>query len=253
MGSVFKILLALLFVMVFCHCKASNIEAISKILKQKDYNKLNTYLSSLSEDCSVSRLIEREVMPDCWEVKIQYQEFYPGDEPGVTTVNSYYIEILTEKGQIVYCCFSDHKYLNAPETILNYKVDKEYKKLSEAHQDAYGAELNFSHLFVNNDSIVYGSHCGWAGINPGYRSKLDDAVKLMDTALLNAWLSSTITELQVYAVDGFYQLKQKGYVPDDKTLERIALVKSKKGTINQCSGCIYMNREISEATADFKF
>jgi hypothetical protein len=78
--------------------------------------------------------------------------------------------------------------------------------------------------------------------------KLIECVETNDIAMLNEWLRSPVAEIQVYAIDGFSQLRKQGYKLSEEQRRLIKFIKKKKGNINTCSGCLFSSKTISSVT-----
>lgn len=100
---------------------------------------------------------------------------------------------------------------------------------------------------------VYGNRCGFTGEKTPYRIKLNQIVKARDYVELNKWLVSSRPELQAYAVEGLYLLKESGLKLSEKQMSLIRALKKDFSQINVCSGCIFSNDWLVSALAKFTF
>lgn len=252
-----KALVSLLCIVLFLNVKAGDIDDIKNVLKKKNYSSLKNQLGKISKNKNRNSYfpIDRELVSGFLETKIKYEESYPDkDNPSVSTVVTYYLHILRNNDKIFYYKLIDYRHSNAPKNVLYYKDKTVYNSLEKLFKTTFQSTIDSNHLFTaDSQDITYGSHCGIVGRDPEYRVKLDKAVLAKDTSLLKKWLSSTYVELQVYGVDGFYQLKQKGLAPSPKVLKMIEAIKHKKDEIITCSGCMYFDQEIVDVTQNFKF
>ncbi len=135
-------------------------------------------------------------------------------------------------------------------TIDTYENDTLFKKLETTFFQSFGSQLKRKGLFI--DSIVYGSRCGYVGIDPIEKMHLDHFVKRKDKTSLLKWLQSTNVETQLYAVEGFYKLKKAGYQIKESELQYIRNVLKKKGTVRTCTGCLYGKNEIQQIAKNFE-
>jgi hypothetical protein len=174
------------------------------------------------------------------------------------TVYTYRVALITDGKTILYYNFSERKnkqidgdWVPYLTTIKEYSSTRKMLELKADFKKVYSTDFNEDELFA--EGIVYGEGCGFVGQDPEERIKLNNFVTNIDTANLISWLCSTNTEKQVYAVDGFYQLKKKGLKLTDYEIRLLNYIKKKKGDIQTCSGCIYSNETITEMTKDFVF
>jgi len=141
------------------------------------------------------------------------------------------------------CIYSQRK-------LLSFCNKKLYWLLKQQFEHEFYAPLNESELFA--DCIVYGDNCGMAPIDPPERIKIDSFVNTHSSDSLLDWLQSTNTEMQMYAVDGLLQLKQKGIALNYLERKLIRKILSKKGTVYTCFGCIYNSEKIVRIKESFK-
>jgi hypothetical protein len=135
------------------------------------------------------------------------------------------------------------------DTIYNYCDNILLQKLKSSYTRKYSTELNEEDLL--NFSLIYGDACGYAGKPPAGKMFIDSLVKINDKKSLLKWLISINAEKQIYALEGYNQLKQKGTILEKNELEYIKLILLKKGTINVCDGCDIGRKEIGEVVTKF--
>ncbi len=138
-----------------------------------------------------------------------------------------------------------------PKQIMKYSNKQLLDALFADYQKTYNTNLNIDTLF--NWGMEYGHGCGLAGIELEYAKKLKAILKSNSMAELDIWLRSPILEIQIYALNGFNQLKQKGYALTPDELRLINIIKSKKGTITTCQGCIVSKTNVEDVIKNFKF
>lgn len=136
--------------------------------------------------------------------------------------------------------------------IIDTSKDKiAYTNFKKEFKTIFLAEVNEKELFITD--FVYGTNYGITGMAPRGRISINKLIDEKDKSGILAWLKSTITEKQIYAIDAFYQLKSCGMKLTSKELKMIEFVSNKKGNIKTCSGCTFYDREIKEVTQQFKF
>ncbi len=154
----------------------------------------------------------------------------------------YYIRIIKFKDTIIYCNASSFKNFSVinykySDTILMNIFQSEYFKV-------YRKLIEIKDLF--SEKVIYGNLCGLNGNKLEFRKALDKIIKRKKIKELENWLTSPIAEIQIYAVDGFYQLEKLGYVISPRNLELINQVLSKSGEIQYCSGCFVWYKDIKD-------
>ena len=202
----------------------SNVDSIVKQLI--DTNRIPRYY--------VKHYIKRQIIDSFYEVTFNLVN-YKTDE-------DYDVSIVCENNQLVY-----YK-LDYDDSFIDHDS---WIRLREIYNKKYNRVIYLNNLFL--DDVIYGRACDVAGSLPVYRQKLDYLILNKNIRELDNWLSSPITELQVYAIDGFYQLYKSGYKLTPKEMELINLVKAKKGEIRICIGCDHTSFSISIITKEFDF
>ncbi|KOY87054.1 hypothetical protein AD998_13690 [bacterium 336/3] len=231
-----------------------NIDKVKGILANKSFTKLDTYLINFcakNPNAQYSQEINRQIISSYYEIIVFFKESVPTEIERISKVYPYKIYMLVKDDKIIYFKIENHqkpKNIKIEEIFSNKATIQTFEK---AYLLTYNRKVTINDFFKTN--IVYGYSCGYAGTKTEYGIKQSKLIELKNTEELEQWLASPIPEIQVYAVAGFYKLKQQGYQPTPKQLSLIKLIKSKKGTINTCHGCIYMREEIQFATQDFEF
>lgn len=176
----------------------------------------------------------------------------------ISNVYTYRVTLITTDTKIVCYEFSEKKYKKIGDELIEYydpitKYTDEilYDSLKKSFKDVFKADFNENELFLTD--IVYGEDCGIFGSNPKAREKVNTWVVFNNKEELLNWLKSTNTEKQIYAVDGLFQLRQKGTTFTEEELKIINSILNKKGTIQTCSGCLYFLQEIVFYTNKFVF
>ena len=137
------------------------------------------------------------------------------------------------------------------DTLDSYKDTAEFHKFDQSFKTILKAAIKEKDLFDNE--LIYGYGCGFAGSPPYGYVKMSSYVEANDKAALVKWLQSASSQKQVYAVWGIYLLCKKGEKITPDEWKMIEYVKSKKGTIRTCSGCVHSWEKISEVTKEFTF
>lgn len=187
---------------------------------------------------------------------------------GITEHNGYaeehilVLNTITHNKQLVFVELSeqqskkvDGKWEKYYAPLHRYKNDSLFALLGSHFSAAFEAPLDTNQLFYgpHTHRYTYGRHCGYAGVSPHWRTVTDSLVEHKNRAELFKLLQSTVTELQVYGVDGFHQLKELGFPPTDAELRLIKNILTKKGKISTCSGCTYWTRSLNDIFKGFRF
>ena len=230
-------------------CFGQKIDSVKALLNKKSFHALDSYLKridSTNRRISYYQEVNRQIINSYTEIVIEFEESFPCKEENVYNVYPYKIKLLTSGDKIIYCRMENHSISIFTTIEASYTLRDSIKQLQRFYQTIYKRNISISDFF--SDKIVYGYACGFVGTNPKFRVKLDKLVSLKNTKELHKWLTSPITELQVYAIDGFSQLKKAGLCLTPDELELIKLVKSKEGNLRTCWGCIYGTNTIKEMT-----
>lgn len=166
---------------------------------------------------------------------------------------TYRVTIITTKEQIAYYELSEETYKLVGdeyrvfyETIESFKSEKQFDSLKNSFKSIFKLVLNENELF--NTEFVYGKNCA------DVRQQIDEWVTTKNKTELLKWLNSTITEKQIYAVDGLYQLKKAGVKITNEELIILKFVRNKNGTFYHCSGSSSpIQTEIFTVTKEFEF
>jgi hypothetical protein len=234
---------------------------VNKVLASKDFVAFKKYADNLSSrENRISSYWEclRDLTTDFQEGVFIFEKSVPNkNNPAISSVYSFSVNLITTKTTIVYYKLSEKKnkkvgtdWKSYYELIDNFKDDKAFEKVKSTFKSTFQSDLNENELFVTD--FVYGSHCGFAGVNPKGRQQIDNWVAEKNKAELLKWLKSANTEKQVYAVDGLLQLKKSGIKLTDKEKKIIKFICSKNGTLYVCSGCMYNPQDIGSVTKRFK-
>ena len=235
---------------------------IKNILATKDFQSFKKYADNLSNRQTHIKAyweVEREIATGFEERVLIVEKSVPEKkDPNISTVYTFRVNLLSTDKTIFFYDLMERKskkvnneWVEYYPTIDTYQNDSLFKKLKTTFFKSFGGQFKKQELFT--DSIVYGSRCSDAGIDPLEKMYLDHFVEVKDKTSLLKWLQSTNVETQLYAVEGFYKLKKSGYKINDNELQFIKNVLKKKGTARTCSGCIYSREEIKQIAKDFKF
>ena len=252
--------LSTLFIALFLTAKVVGqpVQIIKQLLKDKNFVPLNSYIDKPQKsnvDFSWETL--RTIVGDYQEGIIKIEESVPAnDGTGGSRINNYRAYLLADKDKIfyykliktVYKSKESDQWEKSEETIDSLKDIIEYVSFQNSFRQTYGDTLNHYDLFLT--SIVYGSHCGIAGVNPEYMEELNLLLQEDNVDMIRQWLKSANAEKQLYAIKGYRILGNQGYTLTDEEKRIISIVEQKKGTVSTCSGCMFMDETIQNVVSE---
>lgn len=231
---------------------------IKQLLKDKNFVPLNSYIDKPQKsnvDFNWETL--RTIVGDYQEGIIKIEENVPAnDGTGGNFINNYRIYLLADKKKIFYYKFIKTVYKNKgseqwvknEETIDSLKDNTEYFSFEKFFRQTYGDTLNHYDLFLT--SIVYGSHCGIAGVEPEYMKQLNLILQDENIDVIRKWLKSANAEKQLYAIKGYRILVNQGYNLTHEEKRIISIVEQKTGMVSTCNGCMYMNETFQNVVSE---
>lgn len=239
-------------------------EKLSGLFQNFDYQEVENGLNSFEKIATEKTKykwrtnIERELVNNFFEQIIQFTKSVRSDEnKSVSTLYKYNLKLIKKQnGKIA--LYKLYRLKNVKvngkwtptEIIVKEGSNKIMKELESEFLRVYSYPLNYNELFETN--IVYGDVCGRVRGIPEYRGKLETLIKSKDSKNLVKWLKSTVTEIQLYAIDGILTLKKQGIVFNKEVLKLVDVISKKKGEVYTCNGCIYSNELIIGIILDIK-
>lgn len=234
---------------------------VKKVLETKNFIAFKKYADNLSNiEKGINSHWEclRDLTTEFQEGVFIFEKSVPDkDNPAISSVYTFRVNIITTKTTIAYYELSEKKnkkvcynWETYYETIDKFKDSKAFDNLKAAFKYIFQSDLNEDELFVID--FVYGSNCGFAGVNPKGRQLINNWVAEKNKAELLKWLKSTNTEKQLYAVDGLLQLKKSGVKLTDDEEKIINFICNKNGTMHICSGCMHSLQNIRSVTKNLK-
>ena len=252
--------LSTLFIALFMTAQVVGqpVQKIKQFLKDKNFGPLNNYITKRQKsNVDFSWEILRTIVGDYQEGVIKIEESIPAnDETGGSRINNFRVYLLATKDKIfyykliktVYKSKGSEEWEKNEETIDSFKDNTEYVSFENSFRQTYGDTLNHYDLFLT--SIVYGSHCGIAGVNPEYMEQLNSLLQDNNVDIIRQWLKSANAEKQLYAIKGYRILVNQGYSLTDEEKRIISIVEQKKGTVATCSGCMYMDETFENVVSE---
>ncbi|WP_157811744.1 hypothetical protein [Tenacibaculum sp. SZ-18] len=239
-------------------------EKLSGLFQNFDYQEVENGLNSFEKIATEKTKykwrtnIERELVNNFFEQIIQFTKSVRSDEnKSVSTIYKYNLKLIKKQnGKIA--LYKLYRLKNVKvngkwtptEIIVKEGSNKIMKELESEFLRVYSYPLNYNELFETN--IVYGDVCGRVRGIPEYRGKLEKLIKSKDSKNLVKWLKSTVTEIQLYAIDGILTLKKQGIDFNKDVLKLVDVISKKKGEVYTCNRCIYSNNLIVGIILDIK-
>lgn len=169
--------------------------------------------------------------------------------PITTKVNSFQFELLRVEDSINYI-----RIVKAPNNIidtkeeenkevLHFRASKNFKFFENEFEKFYSSEVNLESIF--NTNTTYGTKgCGFIPIPTKERVKFNTIIEKKDSAQIIEWAKSGNVELQLYGIEGIYELTKRGVSFDSSIYYLIKQLESRKGFVSYCENCIYRKKEI---------
>lgn len=252
--------LSTLFIALFLATRVLGqpVQKIKQLLKDKTFVPFNDYINKPQKsNVDFNWEMLRTVVGDYQEGIVRIEENVPSnDGTGGNNINNYRIYLLSTKDRIFYYKFINTVYKNKgadqwernEETIDSFRDDVEYLSFENWFKQTYGDTLNNYDLFLT--SIVYGSHCGFAGVNPEYMEQLNLLLLDKNVDVVRQWLKSANAEKQLYALKGYRILVKQGYTLTNEEKRIISIVEQKTGTVSTCRGCTYMDENFQDVVSE---
>jgi len=230
------------------------------ILEENKYQKFKSFCKDWEEgkNQKINDIFSRDIVkPYKEESYTVTKELEHKDNPSIYRIYSFSIDMIVNGDEIVFWRLQKSSSFGRDEQDKNtlperiYKSERGFSEMKKMFRNVYSANLNEDEMFEKR--IVYGYACSITGEDPKERKYINSLVKRRNVAELRKWLQSTNTEKQMYAVDAFCHLKQKGYKIGKNDLKLIHCILSKEGNIYVCRGCIYSSEDIKSFKDMFDF
>lgn len=230
-------------------------DEVSKQLAAKDFVTFKKYADSLVRlEHRINAYWEflRDVTADIQEGVFTFEQTAADkDNPAISRVYTFRVNLLTTKTTIIYYKLSEEKIKKEEGGLVSYykpiekfKNDSAYTIFKKSFKETYQADLNEKDLFLTG--FVYGTNCGIAGTRTAGRAQMDEWVEAKNKVEIVKWLKSANTEKQLYAVDGLRELEKAGIKLTEEEKRIVDFVCNKNGTVYVCSGCIHSRQDIQE-------
>lgn len=216
-------------------CQLNDFETIDSEIKD-----LVLLSDSLSE-YDVKALINYEIINDfrayLYEVKFSTKHLNTKFEG--STILKYRMKIISKNNQIAFYEIEQgtsdiNDNWNVKQYLIRNCGTKLYSELNEQHRLIYDSNLSILSIF--NTSKLYVAkdkkHSCFDGCRyEEKREEFQQAIENQDTTTLLNWLKSGNISLQLYAIEGIFQLSENGIEFPPNTWYFIQLIQNKKGKI----------------------
>ena len=160
-----------------------------------------------------------------------------------TTNQTYRLRIIKKDNQLVYYEIdkgtNNQKEIWIRQSLIITNCGTSlYAELNTKYESIYGIKIDPTLIF-NTDFLYYVPIKGYAFNCPFHekRTILTKAVDNTDTTQLLNWLNSGNVPLQLYAIEGIFQLTEKGVSFPPKTWNWIQFIQKKEGKVRMATGC----------------
>jgi hypothetical protein len=235
------------------------VKQIEMLLKTRNYKNLKNYIDEAAKtNFQIRWDINRTIIKDYREGVISITEYIPTNEADVSNVNNYVVEFLASKENIFYYRFAkknlkdlgEKSNKNFDQVLSRLTEEAEYARFEKSFQTLYNDTINHSDLFLT--SIVYGSHCGIIGAQPGHAEYMDSIMEVKNLDVVRQWLKSPNAEKQLYAFRAFRILAHEGYTLTDQEAALLKILRQKDASISSCSGCLFMDRGFKNSISEIE-
>lgn len=223
--------------------------------------KLEQFLTSFDsvETVSIYDYYNRTLTTSFNERVIFMEESYGYDSTKTSwRINSYLISVIQGMDSIVFAQVDTLKssfYLEKEPgsvPVFQFESANLMQKVEEEFKQIYRIGLKRDELF--NLTIRFGLRCGRGSWQTSEYSEISNYVDKKQINKLREYLTSTCLEMQLFGIQGFYELKtEENYSikPEDQRL--IDVILSKSGKAIYCRGCGVLTVDISNLKEKFGF
>jgi hypothetical protein len=201
-------------------------DSLISVLKKKNFQEATTFLDG-AKNKNIRMVLNRQIVNNYFEVLYEIRDG-KGEQ----------IKLLCDADKIIYA-----KVVSSEQKKFEEQDSAAIKHFYKNYTAFFEAKIKVSDFFVDN--LQYGRGCGFAGVDPPLKKETVKLVAAKNVKELTKLLQSPVTEKQLYGVEGFISLQEKGYALTHFQKKLIDFIKIKKGKAKTCSGCIYSDKEIS--------
>ena len=200
---------------------------------------------------------QKEIIDGYMVKVIEHYRKEPSIKKVDTITSNYKIKLIYKEDKIVFyelykinSIKKADKWTDMDSLISSQKNNRLYNELLKKYNKTYALELNSDELFDTN--YIYGKSCSISGVNPKYRTEMNQIISTQNKDKLMAWLKSPIVELQLYAIEAIYKLEKKNVDIPQNVYDFIKIVEKKNGYVNTCNGCYYEYKSVVDVLNELK-
>jgi len=104
-------------------------------------------------------------------------------------------------------------------------------------QFAFAQEVEMNTLIKRLKEPIYGRNCGFAGVDPEDRTRIERLIQFKDTLAIFPWLYDEDPALQTYGVEAVIRLEKGGMVMPLRIRKLVAELRKSATMVNICMGC----------------
>jgi len=186
--------------------RAQDVGKVKELLRSGDYPALKKALSGeieTPEDPFILFMLNREVCAGFFETEIEYEIATPFEETErVADLQSFHLHLIRHEDKIILARMHEMSHEGRLlEELFRIHDPLELELMESQFRQAFRGPLDLELLFTQK--VDYGASCGRLGKPPEYQERMLDLVEVKNKQVLEEWLSSPITEIQIYAIEGF--------------------------------------------------
>ncbi len=238
--------------------------SITKYAEKKD---VLAFENSLYDSLGIGNYHLEKKTREAHRLPLRYSQVFDSFYTVVLSADRYYrrdpwkvvhadLCFIRHGNKIVYSWFSDRSSWTIdepqyPPPLFEYIDAAMMEKLSSGYKAIFGrpaAPRDFFKERVNHCTVLEG--CLYNTYAKEYDTLLK-VVKRKDIAKLETWLSSPAISWQLWAVRGFFMIKQNGFKLTPDQLRRLRQVKTRTGYVSDCGEDKWIT--VQEFTSEFHF
>lgn len=219
---------------------------VLRLVKEGNFRALEAYIKiNATRLHTMEWVIKRTVVDSFQEAVLRVSEMLPAPAGAIASpISNLEVKMLSGTNRLVYYSYSGStteylgkdKFSITNELADNFMNKPVYWQFQQSFRQVYAADVKWTDLFLTD--IEFGDNCGFAGMSPGQMVRLQSVLAQKEADSIRSWLQSANTETQLYAIVGLRIMQLYGYRLTAAEKRMVASVRTKKGKVNTCSGCM---------------
>ena len=238
----------ILLVIGVLRADGQRLDTIVHLLKSRDMKGLVSYEQLKDKPYMMEWRLNRSVIGDYKEGILFFRAPLKGEvRKGKLYYYAFTVNLLSRGDRIFYYRLVQYvplKYpyddgLGEPHPIDSLSDEVDYRAFQALFIQTYGDTARREDLMRTD--VIYGSHCGFAGVNPPEKIQMDSLIRNRHIDIIRQWLCSANAEKQLYALRGYRVLTSQGYELTTQEKRILDLLRKKDCMVSECGGCVYMS------------